>query len=363
MKIIVNYTILGSILALVFTGCKNKSYSKLDLLSFSITDSLVNYKIPLSHLHYDVSNKETIKPYVFYPEKGYLLDYSSNFKQVLDTLTFPDDLVINAIQKKGLNDYYLLTDSNILTFDGSNIISKVSIYQNDSVWVGQFSCCDNFPFVVYNDIAYLQLLDGSCVECPEISLEVNIDLKTNFQQKMPVYRSNKFKEHFFPTSLKNIGRIVRDSIFIYSFIADENIHTFNIFTGDKNDYSARSSFQKVDIYGVDKDNIYDRSTKNMDYFKTVPQYGRFVFDPFNKVYYRTFLQGQSLMKNDSTFNTWYDRRSFIMVLDEDFNLLGEIETDNEKYSYGIFPTNNGLAVPRRKLVNNKPQYDIFKINF
>ena len=51
-----------------------------------------------------------------------------------------------------------------------------------------------------------------------------------------------------------------------------------------------------------------------------------------------------------------------MVLNQQFNCIGEFEIDTKKYNYGIIPSRKGLMIPRRKLVNGNYQYDIFKVN-
>lgn len=99
------------------------------------------------------------------------------------------------------------------------------------------------------------------------------------------------------------------------------------------------------------------------YMQSKPQYSGIWYDKYRKVYYRVALH-----KDDEIKNAWSAQPFSIIVLDANFNKIGETLFPAKKYHYlGIMVGKEGLYLPlgnpNNEAVNeDNLEYDIFKLN-
>lgn len=364
-----SFLLFTVILILLFSCTNTIKYSSRANVSFRVTDSLIGIKIPLSSLLY-TSSDENIYPTFYSAETGILKTYNQSFKKIVrqDSISrlFNNREVSNALRLSP-HRFCLLTDTSISLLNGKEVRS-IKIKATDPVYIGHYPDIHTVPMYAYGGDVFLHRLNIDCESeeskfCKDQSIITKIDTEFGIQTDLPIFYPRCYFEKTFPSSLRIATMVPLDSILVFNFAMDENLYTYNIETEVLIKINCRSINQLQDINGlVSSVPVNERSQTVMDFYLTTARYSRLTYDPYNEKFYRVFTQGQDLMNKDSLFNSRLDAKTFIMILNKDFSTLGEFEIDTKKYNYGIVPTKNGLAVPRRKLVNNTYQYDIFKIN-
>lgn len=155
--------------------------------------------------------------------------------------------------------------------------------------------------------------------------------------------------------------IYKDLI-VYNFPIESNIYTYNLYTGDTHKFGAKSVFSNnlVEPYSENQ----DRNThlvKSTIFLKTI-------YDPYKKLFYRIHWGNCENKNNSMELNTLSHKPLYLMVFDQDFNVLKEIKLEDNKYlPFGYFLTDEGLFIssghPNNEDVDfNKLQFDLFIIN-
>lgn len=365
-------TAIVNLAFLFFCSCsKIDNNTKSHNLSMKLVDSLVDIKIPLTHLQQNVNSEHDESLICFYPNNRIAYRYSDDFTNIMDTFQFTSDLIhgeIDAIYKVSKNTFWAITYDTLYEFCNDTIKDKILITQNDPVYLGHFSGFHNIPFYVYKNKAYLHRLNISCEnefndECWNESIIQTIDIKSKNKNNLPISYPEKFQKHKFPSSMMIVNMVPNDSLLIFNFVVDERLYIYNINTKKIKSYICKSPHQSKDIEGIDTSlQIEERSQEVLDYYTTTSKYSILTHDRYNQLYYRIFFKGQELLNKDSLFNTYLDRKTYLTIINDKFSVLGDLEIDTKKYNYGIIPMKKGIAIPRRKLVNGKYRYDIFKIN-
>lgn len=86
-----------------------------------------------------------------------------------------------------------------------------------------------------------------------------------------------------------------------------------------------------------------------------PRYLSLVYDPFRNCYYRLVHHAMRFEnENGMTVNSFLDKPWSLMVLDENFRIIGEKQMDAERFLPAVFPVSDGLLVLQRKGMNGVP---------
>ncbi len=165
--------------------------------------------------------------------------------------------------------------------------------------------------------------------------------------------------------LDRIEHYYFDETILYAFHALPEIWKYNIQTSTLQRYNCKSTFHTDSILPI----TFKRTPKNkdllFDHFMHSARYERLVYDKYKKCYYRFFVLQMSHKNEQGLFNTYKDRRMSLMVLDENFNLIGE--TLLPKNCLAIFfavASKQGLFVNNGPLTKAKENgWNILKINF
>ena len=85
-------------------------------------------------------------------------------------------------------------------------------------------------------------------------------------------------------------------------------------------------------------------------------YANIIFDKYRNTYYR-------IAKHKSNSNNLKDFKFSIMILDKNFNILGEQIFNNLEYNISAcFVSKNGLLLKKQDDLSGITKYDIYKVN-
>ena len=151
---------------------------------------------------------------------------------------------------------------------------------------------------------------------------------------------------------------------IVSFPASSYLYIY-----DMNNYSIDSVYcpseyiRNIKPFSRSRDAAYE-AMKSIRYYASTPTFHGIFYDKYNKVYYRF---GQ-LPNPKRTFNRYdinqsLDKEMIIMIIDENFNVLGETVIGFDHFYEGVFVTPEGLAI--REKTNNEDivRYSIYKLKY
>lgn len=148
--------------------------------------------------------------------------------------------------------------------------------------------------------------------------------------------------------------------FVYSFFFDEDIYIVSLEGKILNKVKAKSRYLEK---------LYDEMKAPADMSELVetickiPMYGNLIYDECRKVYYR-FVYPETELGNDNFVDIWQLGRSkfSVMILDENFNVLGETLLPENTYASNLFfIREDGLYISTSFVKN--PNYDDDKLCF
>jgi hypothetical protein len=131
--------------------------------------------------------------------------------------------------------------------------------------------------------------------------------------------------------------------FVFSFPADTNIYETDL-AGCHVAYYAKSRFHSGNITPVSKEELQGNDAGYKQY-KLRDSYGPVYFDPFRKRYLR--LAKQKISAADYT-NKKLERKESVIVFNENFKIIGELEITDDFAFSTLFFTSNGDMYARVK---------------
>jgi len=136
--------------------------------------------------------------------------------------------------------------------------------------------------------------------------------------------------------------------FIYSFYFDEDIYICNIDHTEITKVNAKSRFINQIGYTDDFGNLtFKQIAEN-------PNYGNLIYDPYRKLYYRVAYPKVEIENDVNMLDVIeYGRKRFsIIILDENFNLIGETLFPDYTYnSWLMFVREDGLYISSSHCMN------------
>lgn len=155
----------------------------------------------------------------------------------------------------------------------------------------------------------------------------------------------------------------RGNFLVYNFEYESNIYTFDLNTQQKKVYGAKSKYSSGLIEPI--------SQKNSDGFERHaienPHYFHVMYDPFKKLYYRLHWGGIPYVSSNNQFNSFIDKPLYLMVLNDEFEILREIELPKNRYGiHNWSVTRMGILLSNSHPLNedmdeNYLSYDLIKI--
>ena len=158
----------------------------------------------------------------------------------------------------------------------------------------------------------------------ESPVAVFVDTLSNKIKKFPMlhpYGEITSKNYNSYISDISYGCLMKDSCFVYSFALDENLYKVNILTGKIETFGAKSRY----LSHVHPVKLSSDLTQLMKKTCEMANYGNILYDKYRKVYYRfVALEAEIAPHEDYRKILHAGKADFsIMILDENFNVLGE----------------------------------------
>lgn len=194
-------------------------------------------------------------------------------------------------------------------------------------------------------------------------LELEFDVNT---------RKSSFKNVLYPTTYRDQIWGMSHAIpcrvmnakgqFIYSFGIDPLLYVTDFNTTQS--YNAKSDYID-EIKPFDKKGGLDA---NKNYFIETPYYGEILYDSYRNVYYRFARREIPITDSQGNINIWENKPCSIIILDEQFQKIGETLLEPNKSYYprdsfigkkGLYISNNHPQNPA--LDENKLKFTIFKL--
>lgn len=199
----------------------------------------------------------------------------------------------------------------------------------------------------------------------KIPFLAEFNLTINTLELVPVYYSNFFVENsFVADSYEPFVKIFKNKIY-YCFSGESNIYSFDLDTKVLETFGARSSFT---------DNITKpiRFTNNLTILTRHRlenvSFLNVLYDPYRNLFYRFHYGEQKYKVSAYKYNTFFDKKLYLMIFDSEFKLIKEIKLDDYTYNtnfYGV--TREGLVLNANHELkpdynDNLAQFKLLKIN-
>ena len=250
---------------------------------------------------------------------------------------------------------------HVLSMDSIYVVDEYNIYLiNQSGEVlerHKFNSTNNFTFTLeagtkknivhHNDHLYLA-----------VSSELDPDLLESFKVKNQVLldfdlASKKYSTHFdfpeiysrkvFPINYTDVyfAYNPKQDYFAFSFPADDYVQIKDLKGKEKAVFTGSKSANEIkDLSEVD--NFEDFMVYTKHYLINI-SYGPIYWDPHREVYYR--IVERPISEQDFNSKNWFKKCS-IIIMDEDFNIIGETPFDSDVNRVGIVDA-SGFLIPIR----------------
>lgn len=210
--------------------------------------------------------------------------------------------------------------------------------ERTTTFIGKFS--DNFPvyYRPHDRCLYLERLYSSPIKSnnaasQQLSIEAKLNIDASFIDTLKIFPSRIYRNssrYSFFTSRTVIG-----NKHVYSFPHDANIYVYHLTSDSVEIKGGKSKHQskRADAYPVftTDSNIFNNQ---LEALVVLPQYTTIQYNPATQFLYRMFLKEIDYKKDNQLYNTYRDKECYLMVMDTECKLLGEILLPN-KYETGI----------------------------
>ena len=153
---------------------------------------------------------------------------------------------------------------------------------------------------------------------------------------------------------------------VYSFAADHDIYIYNNGTLIKKASAKSDSIENFEKYA---DDSIGNIAYTMKYLITAPRYGMIYYDKYRKLFFRiAFHKTNYVNKDGTTIKRSLDQPWSIIVLNEKFEKISELNFDPSIFAYGpIYIIKDGLLISKRKPENITDEnysrnFVLFKVN-
>lgn len=172
----------------------------------------------------------------------------------------------------------------------------------------------------------------------ESPVEICIDLKQNTIHSLPIHYPASIMKNFGKESLgieQNVSRCFTGDDLVYSFAFDENIYVYSL--ADEHIRKIKSKSRYIDKLSLPEKlpTDFNLSVKMMC---ELPFYSHLIYDNYRQLYYRFVFPRSRQEHTDNLGELWQagrDRFS-IMILDKDFQVIGETLFPPNQYRSNLF---------------------------
>ena len=370
-----NLLLVGFITIICFCSCKNAANKKVKF----IESQNVEITFPATIVeHYGIQNFSTHHvEYITYVDT---FDLSLNLRPLFDSLedvikiSLKEANLIHKVQN-GISYNIQSLDSIFILYENTNTISLISSEglvintwqfsqfinkhnDNESSYEYTLVSMVRNPLKFYNNTFFINAVRNDIIlnneenlrkyfeTYPEIAININSYKINHIMLPWPNnYQNSKefFRDYWPQTCTNKKGKI------IYSFAKNHTLFVYDCSTKKIEKHKTESSyFDNFNTYPVDK-------IGNMSYLKKYmvqeSTYKGVIYDDYNKLYYRIAWHPVHEYENEDgiTVNELDDKKWSIIVINENFEQIDEIEFNQEIYNYYyIFPTSKGLMIQNKR---------------
>jgi hypothetical protein len=303
---------------------------------------------------YYVTGNENLNTIDFYDLEKRALSKRITFERTgLDAVSSTRIIFI-----KSLDSIYIQDGKQIwLTDTTGTIKKKYAVPPNYITMTNLYQ-----PFTVINQHAYLGYMNrGDNRAQVGYQIKVKLDLISGeiewFGPKYPIVFNKYLYYGFIPATAfgPNNNLAAR-------FGSLPEIYNYDSKTDSTFVHLARSRFQEADIRP--DTSAYELSEMNK-YYELLEQgnYGGLLYDRFNHLYYSLFQPPIPQKDSAGNFHMYEDKPVTVMLLNEEFKIVGEAPLKRNVYGNNYIPTSRGLMIPMSHPKNkmNDPRKIRFQI--
>ncbi len=267
-----------------------------------------------------------------------LNEYDVGFYSWIDKKLYILNSLNNLIRKFDFNECLKGEDTNITPVSSNRF---PFIYKNNSV---SFVC-------TYTDL-FMNSKDA---------IKEYFERNNTIQFLLSETKCTYHKYSFFPTNYQN-GSTYNNYFFynclnasgeiVYSYSANDSVYIYSATNELIKQHEAKSKHSKIFTeYDLSKINDINYARQ---YALCNGFYESIIFDKFRNVYYRVYKKSVPYLNNDGKIRSGSEIPWSLIVLDDAFNKLGEIEFNPAKYSPSyIIPSEQGVYIGHPYEVNIK----------
>lgn len=364
------------ILLITICGC-NKNLTKENTCHLHLTDSTINIGIasninPTSRNIRYFKNQNIEYLAIQNDYKGisvYRLDSCLLVKNITPQIEGPNgiDSPIAGFDIVNFDTIFLLTDGiydNIVIIDSaSQVIKKIKF---------------NISYQPYFPLTNLWSSYGKCINYTNNEIIINsicLDTESAFDKSFNqniayCYNFILDSQSVYPLKFPNNSKIRTQVKYSEASVIINKNNTIlsyglshQLFVSDNQtewqEYDAKSRYIKKNLLPPNGTELYETMKK----FVENPYYLALIYDKYRNVYYRFVYPGINVVRDDDIMKLSEFRRVFsIMVIDKDFNILGETLMPENTYNSNMFFINEaGLWISANHPDN--PNFDEDTIRF
>jgi hypothetical protein len=121
-----------------------------------------------------------------------------------------------------------------------------------------------------------------------------------------------------------------DDQLVSNFSFDPNLYVYDLRSNSivKSISIPSKHFHHIPIWRAE----YDKTdNSDQDFYIQNPSYKSILYDKWRDVYYRFAERGVELKDVEGNFNTWYDKKPSIIILNSEFEIIGETDLPQSIY--------------------------------
>lgn len=286
----------------------------------------------------------------------------------LDIFKNPDYGEINSIYFHNFDSIFVAQEYriSIINYQETIYSKPINDLKNNKLPQNYYANLDHAP--IYFDQALKGVVTQNyCAACGfsdikyyKSSIESLISIESDQIINFPIQYPTLYTNNYYGFA-NHIFRTVKDSLSIFSFPIDPNIYIYNRREDSLRIIGGKSRYQLNAAIPLSR-KLKKDSNKKLEHLASVPFYHQILYDPFRKLYYRFFSKELNIKNDDGTYNNWGDKEIVLMVFNENFDLLDEIDLGKHKYGiFHSFVSKEGLFISTSHYKN--PNYNKFKAMF
>jgi hypothetical protein len=212
--------------------------------------------------------------------------------------------------------------------------------------------------------SYYKAGKNSKSEKYDSSIVSYFDFKTKTIKNPPVYSSLLLLDDsrfYGALAMKYWDLSIDGNKIVYGFKADPNIYTYDFNKNEQKVHGGKSKYFDTIPDFLDYKEKEDIEKQRV-HFLTQPWQSCILADKYRGLYYKIFSLSMNEKSNKGTYNELQDKQSVLMIFDENFKLISEIDLGTNYQTWFSFVLSDGLYIVKEKRFDDEIEYKRFAIN-